>query len=77
MKIYVVDLYQKSYTFDGITDSLTVGQLKSKLEGKAGIPIDQQRLIFKGNQLEDNKTLVSYGVQDEEKITLVLRLIGD
>lgn len=77
MKIFVVDLYQKSYTIDNITDSTTVTELKYRLEDKAGLPVDQQRIIFKGFQLEDGKTLASYGVEDGSKLTLVLRLIGD
>ena len=55
--------------------SESVLKFKCRIMLKQGVPIEQQRLIFCGKQLEDNnKTLKDYLVSNESTIHLVLRL---
>lgn len=51
-------------------------QLKEKLEERDGIPVAQQRLIFQGKQLNDEKTIASYKLQNGTMVHMVVALRG-
>lgn len=59
-----------------VTPDTTVLGLKELLQDKEGIPPDQQRLIFDGQNLGDGFLLTDYGVGCDASLHLVLRLRG-
>lgn len=54
----------------------TVDEIKSRIQDVEGIPLDQQRLVFDGKQLQDHLTLGACGVSAGAVVHLVLRLRG-
>jgi ubiquitin-like protein Nedd8 len=54
----------------------TVDKIKERVEEKEGIPPVQQRLIFGGKQMADDKTANDYHIRGGDVLHLVLALRG-
>jgi ubiquitin len=75
-----ISFYVKTLTGKTLTINLKVTDcakdVKQEIQDKEGIPPDQQRLIYSGQQLKDEEILNDLGITNGSTLHLVLRLRG-
>ena len=52
----------------------SIANLKSMIKVKKGFPVDEQRIVYNGRNLEDDRTVSEYNIQDKSTLNLVLRV---
>jgi len=75
MQIKVKTLTGKEIELDVESDD-KISKVKDRIEEKEGIPPSQQRLIFGGKQMADEKTVKELGIEGGSTLHLVLALRG-
>ncbi|KAF2029901.1 ubiquitin [Setomelanomma holmii] len=75
MQIKVRTLTGKEIELD-IEADYKVSRIKERVEEKEGIPPAQQRLIYGGKQMADEKTAADYALEGGATLHLVLALRG-
>jgi len=75
MQIKVKNLAGRVIDID-IEPTDTIEKIKERVEQKEGIPPPQQRLIFGGKAMADEKTAADYNINAGNTLHLVLALRG-
>lgn len=82
-QVFIRNLEGKTRVINNVKSLLTIKQLKLKVQDVLGVPIEEQRLIYGGKQLEDDvrdgpgeNTVETYGIREHSTIHLALRLRG-
>lgn len=74
--LYVRNLLGKTISI-GFHPSDTIRTLKTKISAKEGIPVDHQKLIFHGRNLDDEEIVERCNIEQESNLQLALTIPGE
>ncbi|CAH8360787.1 unnamed protein product [Eruca vesicaria subsp. sativa] len=72
LELNVKTLDSRTYTFK-VNQNETVSVFKGKIASETGVPVAQQRLIFRGRVLKDDHPLSEYHLENGHTLHLVVR----
>ncbi|KAI9113359.1 hypothetical protein K1719_015884 [Acacia pycnantha] len=75
VQLNVKTLDSHIYSFQ-VDKNMLVSLLKEKIANETGVPVGQQRLIFRGKVLKDNHVLSEYHVENGDTLHLVQRQLN-
>ena len=73
MQIFVERWSGKTITLE-VEACYTIDNVEAKILAQEGTPLDEQRLIWFGEQLEGGRMLAEYNIKDQSTLHLALRL---
>lgn len=74
--LFVKVMCQETYITLAVDPNYSIANLKSIIMVKTAFPVDEQRIVFNGKNLEDDRTVRDYNIQHESILNLVLRVPG-
>ena len=74
--LFLKSLNGKTTSISCHMDETTVADLKIYITMSEGIPVDSQRFIFNGKQLDNKYTLDHYKITKDSSVHMILRLRG-
>ena len=75
MQLFIKSLTGATISLN-VEGSTTVKEVMEMIQNTEKIPVDAQRLIWCGKQLEKQRTLSDYNIQKESTVHLIQRLSG-
>ncbi|CAL9242444.1 unnamed protein product [Arabidopsis halleri] len=72
LELNIKTLDSRTYTFQ-VNKNETVSLFKEKIAGETGVPVGQQRLIFRGRVLKDDHPLSEYHLENGHTLHLIVR----
>ena len=76
MEIFVVDMSLETIILE-VDPTDTIANLKKKIKDRKGFPADEQcHLVFRGRELEDDRSVGYYSIQNNSTLNMVLPVPG-
>ncbi len=76
MIVRIVSAIGGGVTDIDVAENTTIGELKRMVARERRIPASTILLVFRGQQLQDNDSLIDCGVGDYDKLYLITRTEG-